>query len=60
MDRLSRVSRKRRENPSRHVARNPSVECLKKGAGKSVACRGDLSMAVCCWFAYVYTRTAHA
>lgn len=48
----------------RHVAAgNPSLlECLKKGEGKSVACRGDLSMTVyTCARVYVasfwYTHT---
>lgn len=51
----------------RHVAAgNPSLlECLKKGEGKSVACRGDLSMTVytCArvyvasfWYTHTYTR----
>lgn len=51
----------------RHVAAgNPSLlECLKKGEGKSVACRGDLSMTVytCArvyvasfWYTHTHTR----
>lgn len=33
------------------------VECLKKGEGKSVACRGDLSMTVCMCCIFWYTHT---
>lgn len=41
------------------AASNPSLlECLKKGEGKSVACRGDLSMTVCmCNTSFWYTHT---
>ena len=45
------------------AASNPSLlECLKKGEGKSVACRGDLSMTVCMcitsfWYTHTHTHT---